>query len=323
MKSSVRILLTGSSGFLGQHLLKALLTLPDDSFTVQALYRSVEGFEGAVENFSNEFSVPVHTERLDHTHQEKVDEWIGRQQHSTIDICIHTAALSSPRDCEEKPQEAERINNPTYFFDALHKHNPKMRMIALSTDQVYAGDQPPYTETDEARPCNVYGETKLALEESLTSRFSSAMILLRSSIILGPKAPILPGCAHTTFLHFIASREGVDTTFFTDERRSVVAVDDVVASVLWFVMATDTEETVVVPGIYNMGGPDSWSRMELAQAVFGHLHYDPKHLIAAKKADQQLGPVQSPLDISMSSSKLLESTGLTFRRLPEVLKDTF
>jgi dTDP-4-dehydrorhamnose reductase len=320
MKSSVRILLTGSSGFLGQHLLKGMLTLPGDSYTVEALYRSVEGFEEAVETFSKECSVPVHTERLDYTHHQKVDEWMARQ-HDTIDICIHTAALSSPRDCQEKPQEAERINNPTYFFDALHKHNPKMRMIAVSTDQVYAGDQPPYTETDQARPCNVYGETKLAMETSLQSRFTSTIILLRSSIILGPKAPILPDCAHTTFVHFVASRKGVDTTFFTDERRSVVAVNDVVATVLWFVVAA--KETLVGSGIYNMGGPDSKSRMELAQVVFGHLNYDPKHLIAAKKADQPAGPVQSPLDIGMSSLKLLESTGLSFRQLPEVLKDIF
>jgi dTDP-4-dehydrorhamnose reductase len=160
------------------------------------------------------------------------------------------------------------------FFDALRKHSVKI--IALSTDQVYDGTHPPYRETDSAGPCNVYGQSKLEMEDYMLSINNgddddddddsghpprSDVIVLRSSIMLGSKAPILPSIAHGTFLHFCHSREGVETEFYTDERRSVVAVADVVAVIQWLV----ANDNVAAAGTFNLGGPQSVSRLEMAE----------------------------------------------------------
>jgi dTDP-4-dehydrorhamnose reductase len=217
-------------------------------------------------------------------------------------VCIHTAALSNPRQCQQDAARAHTLNVPTAFFDACQARG--CAMICLSTDQVYCGSCPPYTDDEQQaerstaslRPVNVYGATKLAMEQSVLQCPSkdAPSVILRSSINLGREAPILPEHAHDTFLHFCASRQGVETEFYTDERRTVVSVDDVIASIHWFVRDSCRRLPVVhvstkddigtmpppVTGIFNMGGPTSVSRFDMARAVFEHLGYDPVHLVA-------------------------------------------
>lgn len=318
----LRILLTGSSGFLGQHLLRCLTeTCPPETIVeIHALYKSAENFPKAVQDRVgiNQSVLRVHVVKLDLSEQDQVEQWIQGLQYP-FDVCIHTAALSVPQLCEEKPEYANQINNPTHFFDALYRINPKMRMIALSTDQVYAGDKPPYKETHPVQPRNAYGRSKVNMEDSLLRYSGWQTFLLRSSIIVGSKAPILPDVAHDTFLHFIASRKGQDTVFFTDEKRSVVSIRDVVAVILALTFAED----IIPTGIYNMGGPESLSRMDMAHAMFSYLSYDCQHLIPAKKADQPSGPVPSPLDITMDSTKLYTNTGLSFQPLRSLIEQNY
>ena len=201
-----------------------------------------------------------------------------------------------------------------------------MLVIALSTDHVYDGNNQanPYREdTDPAQPINTYGQTKLALEQLLLEQQLS--IILRSSIMVGPAAPLVSSSVHDTFLHFIARRDGTDTLFFTNEKRNAVFVQDVVASILWFVAAhaddstTTTTTTNLLSGVYNLGGPVSYSRMAMAEAVFDHLDYQKQHLIPATKE----ASTNSPLDLSMDSSRLQQLTGRSFAALPDVLQVMF
>jgi dTDP-4-dehydrorhamnose reductase len=336
-----RIAITGASGYLGQHLLHAFLTDPprmtlvdcytDDgtsstasSYHIYALYRSAQGFPDAVKAIPCAANVTVTIECLDFTDSEQVSQWVER--HSDLDVCIHAAAMSSPKLCQEQADAARACNVPTAFFDALRKHS--VQIVALSTDQVYDGSQPPYSETDSTGPCNVYGQSKLEMEEYILPTNDdygldsprSGVTVLRSSIMLGSKAPILSSIAHGTFLHFCQSREGVETEFYTDERRSVVAVTDVVAVIQWLVVNDHTEAA----GIFNLGGPQSVSRLEMAEAVFSYSGYDKSYLIANKKATlKDLPQVPSPLDISMTNSKITELTQRKFQVLEEMVRATF
>jgi dTDP-4-dehydrorhamnose reductase len=335
-----RIVITGASGYLGQHLLNAFLTddpslktLTDgtdstsSNYHIYALYRSAQGFPDAVKAVPCASNVTVTIECLDLTDSEQVSQWVER--HSDLDVCIHAAAMSSPKLCQEQADVARACNVPTVFFDALRKHSVKI--IALSTDQVYDGTHPPYRETDSAGPCNVYGQSKLEMEDYMLSINDddddsdnpprSDVTVLRSSIMLGSKAPILPSIAHDTFLHFCQSREGVETEFYTDERRSVVAVADVVAVIQWLVA---NDNAAAAAGTFNLGGPQSVSRLEMAEAVFSFSGYDKRYLVAKEKAALKDPPqVPSPLDISMDNIKITELTQQKFQTLEEMVKATF
>lgn len=55
---------------------------------------------------------------------------------------------------------------------------------------VYEGVKSFYKETDETKPVNTYGETKVAAENFIQSNYGNYAIL-RSSIIVGPQ-PFVP-----------------------------------------------------------------------------------------------------------------------------------
>jgi dTDP-4-dehydrorhamnose reductase len=274
-------------------------------------------------------AITLQVHALDFTCQEDVEAWVNRFG-ATISLCIHTAALSVPRRCQEDPQKAKDLNVPTALLRGLcQRHH--VPIIALSTDQVYDGNNSElYTETSPTHPVNVYGETKLAMEQILQQQDKTPMVILRSSIILGPKAPILPEQTHDTFLHFCQGRIQTrqQTTFCTDEIRSVIATDNVVETILYFTKRILNAPSSVHSEIYNMGGPQQRiSRYDMAKAVLDRLgaDVDLTLVVASHKAAMPAGPVASPLDISMDSSKLYNYIGdaVTWKNLAEIVATTF
>lgn len=321
----MKLLLTGASGYLGQHILNEFMkNPPSDVLHIHALYYSLSGFEEALNatimrRCKSDCSIRIQVEAVDITNPAAVKSFFERHK-TAFDVCVHTAAVSVPGLCQQDPDKAHRINNPKPFFDALIRS--KTRIIALSTDQVYSGDpsKAPFSETDSTEPVNVYGQSKVEMENYLQSNHAKHSVILRSSIILGPKAPI--HYAHDTFLHFIASRENQETSFFTDEKRSVIFVQDVIACIEWFVVNISSNQHHVA-GVYNLGGPNPVSRMDIAKAVFQWLEFDSRFLLTAQKVDQTGGLVQSPLDISMNIKKMEETTRQEKKDLSTVIANTF
>jgi len=318
----MRVLVTGSSGYLGQHFLNELLQRPESN-DIFAAYRSMDGFEDAVRSHPNvsDKKSNIHYIKLDLTSEKDVDEYFNHAD--SFDICFHLAAISSPKVCQQDPSVAKAANVPVYFFDKL-KNTP---IIALSTDQVYCGTKAPYTEDNAVGPINTYAQTKVDMEKFLlsiesTSPGSKPRVCLRSSIILGAESPF--GKSHSTFLHFCKSREGVETTFYTDECRSVISVLDVCRTLSHFLNAVQKGDEVE-SNVYNMGGPARVSRLEMALEVANHCGFDSSVFVSAEKSSQapEENDVPSPLDITMSSTKLEELVGLKFRGLMEAVKKTF
>lgn len=316
-----RIVLTGASGFLGQHLLSSFLFSPSH-FEIFVLFggsSDKEEFMHAIQSI--ETPVTTHLQALDLSDAAAAKQWVEAQA-PPLDLCLHLAALSSPRLCEEHPERAHATNNPTAFLEALAV--ARVPTVILSTDQVYDGTtEALYRETDATHPVNTYGQTKVALEHSLAEIFTKHSIphvSLRSSIILGPRAPLSE--AHDTFLHFCEKRgrEQQETTFYTDEIRNVVSVQNVVSVLLYFCRQGISPAAC---GVYNMGGKDQASRYDMAQAVCAHFGYKTDILIAAEKANLPPSGVASPLDISMDSTKLETLTGVQFKGLQDIVKDTF
>ena len=298
----------GASGYLGQHVLEALLHLATPSH-IYAVFGKNQAFADAVSQYTNVTAVSV-----DLTDTDALNVW--HAQHPPMNFCIHAAAMSSPRVCQQDPSKAKALNVPVPLFERLR--DQKCQIIALSTDQVYAGDTNQlYVETDSAKPVNVYGQTKLLMEQVLENITHGDAVVLRSSIILGPLAPF--ASAHDTFIHFCAGREGQSTDFYNDECRSVVWVEDVVSAILWFVDNSSRGRG----GIYNMGGPRPLSRVDMARAVFQHFGFDSISIVSKQKAGLSPGPVPSPLDISMDSSKLEDVIGRKFAGMDTILASTF
>lgn len=150
----MRVLLTGGSGYLGQHLLAHLRL---EGHQLLAAYSRLA-------SFPPDFASICHqTFALDLADAAAVERAVAEAQ---PDAVVHLAAISSPVACEDDPERAFAVNVPTALIDALP---PSACVVFVSTDQVYDGLSPPYTEQSPTNPVNTYGRSKLAFEKARAS----------------------------------------------------------------------------------------------------------------------------------------------------------
>lgn len=84
------------------------------------------------------------------------------------DLVLNTAAFTQVDPAESRPDEAFAVNAtaPGVMAEACAARG--LPFVHLSTDAVFDGrTDRPYVETDEARPLNVYGRSKLAGEQAV------------------------------------------------------------------------------------------------------------------------------------------------------------
>ena len=355
-----RILVTGGSGYLGQFLLVAFL---EERNCIEALgytYRTEPPPSG-----------------LDNVSQFRCDITSGSSIRAILHqfrptVIVHTAAMSSPAICERNPDLAMKTNCPGQLLEAASSLAVKPFIIYTSTDQVYSGK--PTTEgrfnnykansTRKFLPVNVYGASKAAFERALEERWSH-YVVLRLSNILGPPSPLTGA---KKFLQFLEDRfdpsnysqlcaASADRPeplgLFSDEIRSFVHVSDVVRAIceIASVAPYRWRNSKLCNRVYNFGGPDPLSRVDLAQALVrarqwtpfvtlpvavrgehGRVNNQESDLISDATAQSQLVVrltkredleaklgYKSPLDISMNSGELQHALGWNFRPLVEAL----
>lgn len=99
-----------------------------------------------------------------------------------IDVIVHLAALTNVDGCEAEPDTAHRVNvgGTKNVVAAAREHGA--RVVFLSTDYVFSGEDAPYSEDGDPGPVNVYGETKLAGERLLDTERD---LIVRASWIFG------------------------------------------------------------------------------------------------------------------------------------------
>lgn len=95
--------------------------------------------------------------------------------------CINCAAYTAVDLAEDQQELAGKINRDGASILADFCRQFDTTLIHISTDFVFAGDSPRFlNETDEARPINVYGLTKLEGEKIIADTFSKYYIIRTS-----------------------------------------------------------------------------------------------------------------------------------------------
>lgn len=166
------------------------------------------------------------------------------------DVVIHTAYV-------QHGEAAMAVNAAGAAHVAAAAHAVGARLIHVSSDAIFAGDgDRPLVEEDPAAPVTEYGATKAAAEPLVLAAHPDAL-LARTSLLLGG-----PGHAPSNHerLALAAARGEQDVSFFTDEVRSPVQVDDLAAALLELAATT-------VTGPLHLGGADPVSRLDLARLV--------------------------------------------------------
>ncbi len=145
------ILVTGSAGMIGRHLVKELL---DSGHKVVGIDRVDVHFDGDYEHFS-----------IDIGDKKALEEVFSTR---TIDRVIHLAALAHTTGGKEYPKSmyeylnVECANN--VFQTAKEKDIP---VLFISTVDVFGFQKGKVNPNTECHPVTIYGKTKYAAEQSL------------------------------------------------------------------------------------------------------------------------------------------------------------
>lgn len=153
----MKILMTGSQGFIGSLLRKRFAQTP---WTVVEFQGDILELEDLKKYFFEGC------------------QW---------DFVIHLAAIGNVPECEANPARAYEVNAVGAFMiaDAIGKYCPRAQLIFSSTGQVYdlSGDlREPIGESHPVGPGNAYAKTKRAAElyiQDCFNGFSGSYVILR------------------------------------------------------------------------------------------------------------------------------------------------
>ncbi len=219
---SLRILITGASGFLGGHVIAAVRAAGHVACTTAR--RSGEA-------------------AVDLTGPGMVDAVV---QALRPDVVLHLAAMARLADCEREPARATAVNAlvPQRFAERFGA-----RLVSLSTDLVFDGRWAPYSALAPVAPLSAYGQSKAEGEERVRANGGR---VVRLPLLFGPDAE---GRGASAALRTAIERRQV-SALFTNEYRTPLHAADAAAQLVALVVEPEG------PLLLHLAGPERVSRYE-------------------------------------------------------------
>jgi UDP-glucose 4-epimerase len=221
----MRYLVTGGCGFIGSHLVDALLARGDEVAVLDDLS------SGKLENLS---------ERASLLRGSVLDRELVRYGVRGVQACIHLAAIASVTRSDKDWIGSHNVNQTGFvvLLDALRQAGLRVPVVYASSAAVYGHQrQMPIPETAPLRPISAYGADKLCCEIQARTAAQTCGIPslgLRFFNVYGPRQDPTSPYSGVISIFAKAVLEKKPLTVFGDGRqtRDFVFVRDVVAALL-------------------------------------------------------------------------------------------
>lgn len=244
----MKILITGTAGFIGFHLTRRLLA---DGYDITGLDNLNEYYDVNLkyarlkelginltpeQKASRSFSVqsgPLHFIRGDLTDKAT---FLSLFQKKSFDMVIHLAAQAGVRYSLDYPQTYVD-SNVTGFLNILEacRHYPVSRLIYASSSSVYGLNTDfPYSEKDRTdKPASLYAATKKAdemLAHTYSHLFKIPITGLRFFTVYGPWGR--PDMAFFKFTDAILNQKPIDVYNYGKMARDFTYIDDILDGIV-------------------------------------------------------------------------------------------
>jgi len=278
----MRALVTGGAGFIGSHVVEALLERGDEVHVLDDLSK------GKRENVAAAAELHV----ADIRRPDAVFDAVRPE------AVLHLAAQADVRVSVERPDEDADVNvlGTVLILEAARRHGSKI-VFASTGGAIYGECDGPATEDAPRRPLAPYGTSKLCGEEYLAMwnrLHSTSHVVLRLGNVYGPRQQP-HGEAGVVAIFMGLLRDGGTPRIYGDGRqtRDYVYAGDVARA---FVLGLDRDG-----GVYNVGTGRETSVLELYDAVqaASGVRREPEAV------SPRLGELQrSVLDVSLAEREL-------------------
>lgn len=220
MKSK-RILVTGGAGFIGSHLVDRLVQVGHAVSVIDDLSG------GKKENINPRAKFF----KCDLRDAKKTDQIIKKIK---PEIVFHLAANAAENKAQFSPIDITSRNWNTFINTLVSALRTGMkRIIVTSSIAVYGSLQTPFKETDKPEPEDLYGISKLAMEEALkvlSKVHNFEYVITRPHNCYGPRQNMsdLYRNVVTIFMNALLKRESYYIYGDGNQRRCFSYIDDVV-----------------------------------------------------------------------------------------------
>jgi dTDP-4-dehydrorhamnose reductase len=211
--------------------------------------------------------------------------------------------------CQERPEEARRVNAVLPGILGRLCRERGLRLVALSTDLVFAGDRALVREDDAPGPVSVYGRTKLDGERAVLAACPGAAVA-RVALTLG-RGHGARGTSSESIAW--ALRAGRHSRLFTDEYRTPVDPESVAEALSLLLVGGGS-------GLFHLGGLERLSRHGLGLRVARALGLPESGITACRQQDH-VGPDPRAPDVSLDSTRARRDLGWTPRPIDEAIRD--
>jgi UDP-glucose 4-epimerase len=279
----VRAIVTGGAGFIGSHVVEALLARGDEVTVVDDLSN------GKREN------LPDGTPLVEVDIREGLGDIFAEAR---PEVCFHLAAQVDVRVSVDRPGHDASVNvlGTIEVLEAARPHDTQV-VFSSTGGAIYGECDGPAPETSERRPLAPYGVSKLAGEEYLAAfnrLYGTRHVSLRFGNVYGPRQDP-HGEAGVVAIFFGKLAAGEAPRIFGDgsQTRDYVYAGDVARATL----AAAGQDG----GVFNVGTGQETSVVELyavCRQVAGSA-------LDAEQAPARLGELQrSVLDVSLAGREL-------------------
>jgi dTDP-4-dehydrorhamnose reductase len=211
------------------------------------------------------------------------------------EVVVNTAAMHHVENCEQQPSRAHEVNAVGAKNLATATRDLRSVLIHVSTDYVFDGKKAqPYIESDEARPLNVYGRTKLEGEQ-FVQETNPRHYVLRTAALYGTHPCRAKGGQNFVDLMLRLARERGRVRVVDSEFTSPTAT----ANVARQIAALSRSEAY---GLYHATAEGSCSWHEFAREIFRVADVSVKLEVAATD--------EFPAKVPRPAYSVLENRGL-------------
>ena len=213
-----------------------------------------------------------------------------------ISIVVHAAGLTSVELCEKDPELARYVNVELANNMAVVCEKLKIKLIHISTDHLFSGNESFVDEFKKPAPKNIYGRTKAEAEARVQDTCPDCLVIRTNFFGWGT----------------LYRKSFSDIVFNSlNEKKEITLFDDVFYTPILVSVLSDAVHQIIDTGengIFNVVGDERISKYDFGIKLAGEFNLD-QSLIKKGKLYEQENLVQRPADMSLSNvraSKLLK-----------------
>ena len=251
---------------------------------------------------------------LDITDEPACRALVGRHR---PDVVFNLAAYTDVDAAEQHPQEAEAVNTAGAGNLARAAAAHEAPIVHVSTDYVFDGRKPSaYHETDDAKPVNRYGASKLAGERQVEQANPNHLVA-RTAWLYSPFGRNFVSRLLST------AATGRSCGMVADQIGNPTSALDLAEALLVIARRLAGRDRDMPCGLYHLASPEPMSRFDWARMIVGLSAgmSGPTCPIEAAVTGDFPTPAARPLRTALNSGRFHEAFGFDFPPAQKSMSD--